>query len=79
MVFFGKGVRKLEACILKLYVVNMIQTNKQDKLTEFFEKMASELQNQSEWRDWFGEYFVFFLFKSWFQNAKSVLSYLFIY
>ncbi|XP_063586753.1 WD repeat-containing protein 91-like isoform X2 [Penaeus indicus] len=46
-------VRKLETSILRLYVVNTIQTNKPDKLVEFFEKMAQELQSQAEWREWF--------------------------
>ncbi|XP_037777901.1 WD repeat-containing protein 91-like isoform X4 [Penaeus monodon] len=46
-------VRKLETSILRLYVVNTIQTNKSDKLVEFFEKMAQELQSQAEWREWF--------------------------
>ncbi|MPC13277.1 WD repeat-containing protein 91 [Portunus trituberculatus] len=46
-------VRKLETSILRLYVVNTIQTNKSEKLTEFFEKMAADLQSQTEWREWF--------------------------
>ncbi|CAL4113265.1 unnamed protein product, partial [Meganyctiphanes norvegica] len=46
-------VRKLETSLLRLYVVNTIQTSKPDKLLEFLEKMAPELQNQAEWRDWF--------------------------
>ncbi|KAK8404221.1 hypothetical protein O3P69_000349 [Scylla paramamosain] len=46
-------VRKLETSILRLYVVNTIQTNKNEKLTEFFEKMAADLQSQTEWREWF--------------------------
>ena len=49
------GVRKLETSILRLYVVNTIQTNKHEKLTEFFEKMASDLQSQTEWREWFSK------------------------
>ena len=48
-------VHKLETSILRLYVVNTIQTNKSDKLLDFFDKMAGELQHQQEWRDWFGE------------------------
>ena len=47
------GVRKFETSILRLYVVNTIQTNKVEKLTEFFEKMAPELQSHGEWREWF--------------------------
>ncbi|XP_066977723.1 WD repeat-containing protein 91 isoform X1 [Macrobrachium rosenbergii] len=46
-------VRKLETSILRLYIVNIVQTNKPEKLTEFFERMAPELQSQAEWREWF--------------------------
>ncbi|XP_018018798.1 WD repeat-containing protein 91 [Hyalella azteca] len=46
-------VRKLETSVLRLYVVNTLQTNKVDKLHEFFDKMAPELQTSPEWRDWF--------------------------
>ncbi|KAK4288121.1 hypothetical protein Pmani_038837 [Petrolisthes manimaculis] len=46
-------VRKLETSILRLYVINTIQTNKPDKLVEFFERMAPDLQSQAEWREWF--------------------------
>ena len=46
-------VGRLESGFLKLYVVNCIQTRHQDKLKEFFEKMANELQGQHEWREWF--------------------------
>ena len=53
---YAPSVRKLETSLLKLYVVNAVQTNKADKVTEFFEKMTSELQGQAEWRDWFGTY-----------------------
>lgn len=48
------NVRKLETCLLRLYVVHAIQNSKQDKVTEFFEKYISELQPQSDWREWFG-------------------------
>ncbi|KAF2365456.1 LIS1 motif, partial [Trinorchestia longiramus] len=46
-------VRKLETSVLRLYVVNTLQTNKVDKLHEFFDKMSPELQTSPEWRDWF--------------------------
>ncbi|RXG71127.1 WD repeat-containing protein 91 [Armadillidium vulgare] len=46
-------VKKLETSVLRLYVINTVQTNKSDKLDEFFDKMAPELQNHSEWKDWF--------------------------
>ncbi|KAG1702360.1 WD repeat-containing protein 91 [Nymphon striatum] len=44
---------KLEAALLKMYVVNCVSTNKHEKLMEFYEKMSSELQGQGEWKDWF--------------------------
>jgi len=47
------AVKKLENSLLKLYVVNCIQTKQQDKLREFFERLSPDLQGQSEWKDWF--------------------------
>lgn len=41
--------------LLKFYVVNAVQSGRSDKVSEFFEKMASELQHQSEWKEWFGK------------------------
>ena len=35
---------RLESGVLKLYLVNCIQTKKPEKVKEFFEKMAVELQ-----------------------------------
>ena len=52
---FIPTVRKLEGGLLKMYVMNTIQTNRNDKLLEFFEKMSLELQNQPEWKEWFGK------------------------
>lgn len=50
---FTPGVKKLENAVLKLYVVNAVVNNKQEKVVEFFGKMTPELQNQNEWKDWF--------------------------
>lgn len=47
------SVKKLEVGLLKLYVVNACQSNRQDKVTEFFDKMAGDLQQQPEFREWF--------------------------
>jgi WD40 repeat protein len=47
------SVRKLEVGLLKLYVVNAAQNNRQDKVTDFFEKMTSDLQQQPEFKEWF--------------------------
>ena len=38
------------------YVINAVQNGRTEKVVEFFDKMASDIQSQSEWRDWFGEY-----------------------
>lgn len=51
---FTPGVKKLENAVFKLYSINTIVNNKPDKVNEFFIKMTPELQNQSEWKDWFG-------------------------
>ncbi|GAB0088290.1 WD repeat-containing protein 91 [Sergentomyia squamirostris] len=47
------AVKKLEFGILKLYLVTAFSANKFDKVTEFFAKLSSELQNQAEWKEWF--------------------------
>jgi hypothetical protein len=49
------AIRKLEASVLKLYLVNTAMNSKSDKMIEFFSKMSSDLQGQPEWKDWFGE------------------------
>lgn len=53
---FAPAIRKLESAVLKFYLVNASENNKQDKLIEFFTKLTSELIGQSEWKDWFGKY-----------------------
>jgi hypothetical protein len=35
---------RLESGVLKLYLVNCVQTKRPEKVKEFFEKMAVELQ-----------------------------------
>ncbi|XP_076104338.1 WD repeat-containing protein 91-like isoform X4 [Mytilus galloprovincialis] len=47
------SVRKLEVGLLKFYLVNAQQLNRHDRVTDFFEKMTPELQNQTEFKDWF--------------------------
>ncbi|XP_074867284.1 WD repeat-containing protein 91 isoform X3 [Carettochelys insculpta] len=46
-------VNKLKTSLFRYYLVNTVQTNRNDKTQEFFLKQASELQNQVEWKDWF--------------------------
>lgn len=47
------SVRKLEVGLLKMYVVNASQSNRSDKVTDFFEKMTGDLQQQTEFKEWF--------------------------
>uniref|UniRef100_A0A1L8DD46 ARMC9 CTLH-like domain-containing protein n=1 Tax=Nyssomyia neivai TaxID=330878 RepID=A0A1L8DD46_9DIPT len=47
------AVKKLESGILKLYLVTAFSANKLEKITDFFSKLAPELQNQPEWKEWF--------------------------
>ncbi|XP_034663739.1 WD repeat-containing protein 91 [Drosophila subobscura] len=54
---YAVAVKKLENSLLKFYLVTAYSNNKSDKISEFFNKMAGELQQQSEWKDWF--YFPF--------------------
>ncbi|EZA59415.1 hypothetical protein DMN91_001587 [Ooceraea biroi] len=55
---FTPAIRKLENSVLKMYLVNAAVNGKQDKIQEFFNKMASELQGHSEWKEWFAFPFV---------------------
>lgn len=52
-----KSIKKLESRLLRLYIVHAIQNNKQEKVSEFFEKNVYELQHDETWRDWFRKYF----------------------
>ena len=52
------AVSRLESGVLKLYVVNCVQTKNHDKLRDFFEKMAAELQGQPDWKEWFALAFI---------------------
>ncbi|XP_071487234.1 WD repeat-containing protein 91-like [Diadema antillarum] len=47
------NVNKLRISILRLYVVNAVQSNRGDKVNDFFDKLVPELQNQPEWKEWF--------------------------
>lgn len=41
----------------KYYLIVAYNANRSEKITEFFTRMASELHNQADWKDWF--YFPF--------------------
>lgn len=55
---FTPAVRKLENAVLKMYLVNTVVNNKQDRIQDFFTKMTPELQGHSEWKEWFALPFV---------------------
>lgn len=46
-------VNKLRTSLYRYYVVNTVQKGNLEKTHEFFQRQASELQSQAEWRDWF--------------------------
>lgn len=52
-------VKKFENSLLKMYLVNASINNKSDKINDFFKQMTSELQNQSEWKEWFSKYKIY--------------------
>ena len=52
---YASSVRKLESSLLKLYVVNAHECNRQDKVLAFFEQMGPELQTHPDFKDWFGK------------------------
>lgn len=45
---------KLEANILKLFLVQASKTGRQDEIRMFFERMCDSLHERKEWKDWFG-------------------------
>ncbi|XP_024889193.1 WD repeat-containing protein 91 [Temnothorax curvispinosus] len=55
---FTPAIRKLENAVLKMYLVNAAVNGKQDRIQEFFTKMAPELQGHSEWKEWFALAFI---------------------
>lgn len=53
------AIKKLENSLFKFYVIHALTNNRSDKVNEFLTKMTYDLQMQSEWKDWFSEYFFF--------------------
>lgn len=47
------GARSLENRLRRYYLITCVQNGRSDKVAEFFERHAAELQFQPEWRDWF--------------------------
>lgn len=58
---FTPAIRKLENAVLKMYLVNAAVNGKQERIQEFFTKMAPELQGHSEWKEWFGMFYVHYI------------------
>ncbi|XP_074643706.1 WD repeat-containing protein 91-like [Tubulanus polymorphus] len=54
----SSSVRKLEVSLYRWYLVTAVSANRLEKVNEFFEKMAPEIQNQSEWKEWFALPFI---------------------
>lgn len=52
---YSVSVRKLEVSLLKLYLVTAQMYNRKDQIREVFEKLSSDLQNQQEFKEWFGK------------------------
>ncbi|XP_017296650.1 WD repeat-containing protein 91 [Kryptolebias marmoratus] len=50
---YRSTVNKLRTSLFRYYVINTVQKGNPEKTQEFFQKQASELQTQAEWRDWF--------------------------
>ncbi|CAG7659069.1 unnamed protein product [Allacma fusca] len=46
-------VKKYEFGLYKFYLVDALRANRKEKISEFFEKMSSELNPYPEWKDWF--------------------------
>lgn len=46
-------VNKLKTSLYRYYLVHTVQSNRIEKTQEFFQKLALELQNQPEWKEWF--------------------------
>lgn len=47
------AIKKMENSILRMYLINAAINTRQEKVHEFFEKLGPDLQNQTEWKDWF--------------------------
>lgn len=45
-------VKKYEFGLYKFYLVEALKAGRKDKLSEFFEKMATELNPYPEWKEW---------------------------
>ncbi|XP_067936694.1 WD repeat-containing protein 91-like [Watersipora subatra] len=55
---YHTSTKKIYFSILKYYVVYATTNGRPEKVSEFFSKMASELQPHPEWKDWFALPFI---------------------
>ncbi|XP_055381062.1 WD repeat-containing protein 91 [Condylostylus longicornis] len=51
------AVKKLENGLLKIYLITAYNNNRNEKISEFFVNLKSDLSSQNDWKDWF--YFPF--------------------
>lgn len=49
-------IHRLVTNLFRIYLVNALQSGRNEKVTEFFEKMTPHLSSFPEWKDWYGEY-----------------------
>lgn len=50
---FAEAVKKLENGVYKIFLVVAHNNSRVDKINEFFTKMANEIHQQPDWREWF--------------------------
>lgn len=51
---YGLTQRRLLNSLRKKYVVHAMQTNRAERVKEFYDSVVSELCNDPDWRPWFG-------------------------
>ncbi|KAF6019326.1 WDR91 [Bugula neritina] len=55
---YHDSTKRLYFDVLKYYVVHAVSNNRHEKVSEFFSKLAVELQQHPEWKDWFALPFI---------------------
>lgn len=50
---YSEAVKRLETGLLKVFLVVAFKNGQNDKIADFFVKMAPEIHSQADWRDWF--------------------------
>ncbi|CAF0724649.1 unnamed protein product [Didymodactylos carnosus] len=54
----NNGLNKIRTNLYRCYLVHAIQSSKNDKVLEFFEKLTKSLQHLPEWKEWFALPFI---------------------